>query len=224
MKVDHEHLVDRISNNWIDLKEEINEFCSTEGYSLPKIIAVSKTQPFEVNLAAWDAGIKVFGENYAQEFEKKATAIPQAEWHFIGTLQRRNVGKVVKNAKFIHSVDSEKLIKRLGYFKYQGKALIQINISKELSKSGVSYDLHEIELLLHEALKYNLSIVGFMTIGGFTWSKERIREEYSNFQTFISKFNLQEVSLGMSDDWQEAIRSGSTMVRIGTRIFGERQK
>lgn len=224
MKVSHEHLVNRISNNWLDLQEEISEFCSTEGYSLPKIIAVSKTQPIEINLAAWDAGIRVFGENYAQEFERKAKAIPQAEWHFIGTLQRRNVGKVVKTANFIHSVDSEKLIQRLGHFKYQGKAFIQINISKELSKSGVSYDSDEIELLLQESKKNSLSIVGFMTIGGFTWSKEEVREEFRRFQNFISKYNLPEVSLGMSGDWQEAVKYGSTMVRIGTRIFGERQK
>jgi pyridoxal phosphate enzyme (YggS family) len=224
MNVNHEHLVDRISNNWHDLQEEISEFCITEGCSLPKIIAVSKTQPMEVNLAAWDAGIRVFGENYAQEFERKAIAMPHAEWHFIGTLQRRNVGKVVEAAQFIHSVDSEKLIKRLSHFKYRGKAFIQINISKELSKSGVSYDSDEIKLLLQESKRNSLSIVGFMTIGGFTWSKEKVREEFSRFQNFISKYNLPEVSLGMSDDWQEAVKYGSTMVRIGTKIFGERQK
>lgn len=215
-------LVQNISDNWNNLQQEIHDYSQLVGKSTPKVIAVSKTRTQEEINAAWDSGIRCFGENYSQELAEKATQLPQAEWHFIGRLQRKNAPKITPHTNFIHSLDSIKLANRLAFLKFDGTCLIQVNISKEKTKSGIAFDL--VSDLLNHAISIGLNVKGFMAMGSFTWSTEEIKEGFDNFYSFTQKFNLPEISLGMSEDWKEAIKTGSTIIRIGTLIFGERIK
>ncbi len=218
----YEATIDLIRENWNNLTQEINDYCNEKGLNIPNILAVSKTRSIEEVNAAWDCGIRKFGENYVQELVSKADQLPQAEWHYIGHLQRGNAKKIVPFAKYIHSLDSVKLANRLANLKFQGKCLVQINISHEETKSGISYNYESIDKLLFQANTLGINIVGFMGMGAFSWTKTEIERNYHNFILFTKKYNLAEISLGMSHDWQEALDAGSTILRIGTKIFGSR--
>ncbi len=201
-----------------------------------KVIAVSKTHPASVLLQAYEHGITIFGENYVQELIEKQKAFEekgfQPEWHYIGHLQTNKVKYIAPFAAMIHSVDSIKLAKEVS--KQADKAgrtipiLLQVNTSGEDSKSGASPA--EIVDLAREVLALpNVKLLGLMTIGTFSSDENTIRREFRMLKGCLNEINqaldtdLRELSMGMSHDFDIAIEEGSTFVRVGTAIFGERE-
>jgi PLP dependent protein len=202
-----------------------------------RLVAVSKTQPLEKILEAYQAGQRIFGENRVQELIDKHDKVPaDVEWHMIGHLQTNKVRFIVPFVSMIHGVDSLKLLKEID--KESGKinrkipCLLQFHIAEEESKFGLSED--EAVLLL-ESEEYkemkNISIQGVMGMSTFTDDHVQVRREFrqlKNYFTFLrekyfkDKPDFRELSMGMSGDYQVAIEEGSTLVRIGSFIFGYR--
>jgi len=201
-----------------------------------KTIAVSKTKPIEMLHNAYNAGIKVFGENYVQELVDKSEYflnlnINDVEWHFIGHLQTNKVKYIVPFVDFIHSVDSLKLAEEINKRAEQNnktqKILLQVNTSGEESKSGCEPE--DALGLAREILKLmNIELQGLMTIGTFTDDEFQQRKEFTMLRNLLNdintnlNLNLNELSMGMTNDYPVAIDEGATMVRIGTAYFGER--
>lgn len=197
------------------------------------LIAVSKTVDVPYMLEAVKCGISDFGENRPQQIRDKSEFIKDVNWHQIGQLQSNKIKYVAGKTKLIHSVDSEKLLFEIDeYCKTHGlsqNVLIQLNISKEQTKSGIY--LSELEKILESAEKLKCTkIKGFMTIGSFyaDISENKKYFEICNkiFVDISSKkydnIDMQYLSMGMSGDFESAIEMGSNTVRIGTSIFGER--
>ncbi len=217
-------LEEQISENWNSLIDEIDSI--TPQSDRPKVIAVSKTRPIEYIEIAAKLGIKDFGENYAQELSSKHKALStlNLNWHFIGNLQRRHVKEVVSTAALIHAVSSIKVIEKFGSLSSQIPFLIQYNLSKEESKSGVnSYE--EIIALKEKSDDLKLKCVGLMVMSNPNWTSEvklkKFREGYEVAEEVFGSSVI--YSAGMSDDWKEALTAGATHLRIGTRIFGKRE-
>lgn len=202
-----------------------------------KLIAVSKTKPNEMLEAAYAGGQRAFGENKVQEMTDKAESLPKdIEWHMIGHLQRNKVKYIVPFVHLIHGVDSPRLLKEINK---QGKkiervipVLLQMHIAEEDSKFGLDQQELE-ELLSSEAFKEmeNVEVQGLMGMATFTDDTEKIRREFKALKKTFDyvkekyndeKLNMHELSMGMSGDYQIAIEEGSTMVRIGSAIFGSR--
>ncbi len=202
-----------------------------------KLIAISKTKPTESILEAYESGHKIFGENKVQELIEKHEKLPDdIEWHMVGHLQRNKVKYIAPFIHLIHSVDSLKLLKEINKQGEKHKriisCLLQLHIAKEETKFGLSQE--EIEALLksedYQEMK-NIRITGLMGMATFTDDASKIREEFRLLKTFFKTvkdkyFNkndyFSERSMGMSGDYKIAIEEGSTMVRIGSIIFGER--
>lgn len=201
------------------------------------LVAVSKTKPNAMILEAYETGHRVFGENRVQELVEKHEALPKdIEWHLIGHLQRNKVKYIASFVSMIHAVDSLKLLKEINKQakKYNRviDCLIQFHIAQEDTKFGM--DLSEVKALLESeefAAMEHISIVGLMGMATFTNDTDQIREEFrtleNDFQIIKShyfKFNdaFRHISMGMSGDYLIAIEEGSTMVRVGSAIFGAR--
>jgi len=208
--------------------------------SLPdgvKLVAVSKTKSNEEIMEAYRTGQRVFGENKVQELVRKWESLPKdIEWHLIGHLQSNKVRMIAPLVAMIHSVDSLKVLKTINNeAKQAGRVipcLLQFHIASEESKFGFSYE-EAVQLLstLKSSDIENIIISGVMGMATFTDDVERIRKEFSTlheiFQNLKDVFfrgndNFREISMGMSSDYLIAIESGSTMVRIGSTIFGDR--
>lgn len=201
-----------------------------------KIIAVSKTHPVEYITDAMKSGINIFGENYAQEIKSKyeyfeENNLEPPEWHYIGHLQRNKVKYVIPFVNMIHGVDSIRLLRQIDKEseKVERKVdiLMQVNTSGEESKFGC--EPTELPKLTEEAIKLNnIYLKGLMTIGSFTFDGIINKKEFGMLRELKEKtnemfnLNLKELSMGMTNDYELAIQEGSTMVRIGTAIFGER--
>ena len=197
-----------------------------------KLLAVSKTFPNEAVTAAYEAGQRLFGENKVQELELKAPALPSdIQWHLIGHLQSNKALKAVTLAHSIHSVDSVRLLQRLDRLACENKCrpeiLLELNISGEESKFGAGEK--EAMLLAAEAVKAaNLSFRGLMTMAPFDAGEKTLRSVFSELRRLRDSMEkeftltLPELSMGMSGDYAVAIEEGSTLVRIGTAIFGKR--
>ncbi|MBP8958813.1 MAG: YggS family pyridoxal phosphate-dependent enzyme [Bacteroidales bacterium] len=218
-----------IVQNFIHLREQIPANI--------KIVAVSKSYPASDILTLYNAGHKIFGENRVQELLKKKETLPdEIEWHLIGHLQTNKVRDVIPHVKLIHSVDSFKLLSVID--KEAEKAgltvecLLQFHIAKEETKTGFSFREAEDMLESEDYLKIkNIIITGVMGIATFTKDIKIVRDEFRTLKNYFdilkSKyFNnnplFRELSMGMSGDFKIAIEEGSTIVRIGTLIFGER--
>ena len=202
-----------------------------------KLIAVSKTKPEEMIMQAYKAGYRIFGENKVQELVRKHEALPKdIEWHLIGHLQTNKVKYVVPFVSLIHAVDSFKLLKTINKEAERiGKivdCLFQLKIAKEESKFGMT--LEQAKTILESSeykLFRNIRLTGLMGMATFTEDQNIIRSE---FQFLHSAFNelknayfngvnyFKELSMGMSDDYGIAIEAGSTMIRVGSKIFGAR--
>lgn len=199
--------------------------------SLHEIIAVSKTFPIEAIREVMAQGYTHFGENKAQELKLKAQAGLPVTWHFIGHLQTNKVKDVVRDARWIHSVDSLKLIGEIEKeAAKQGRhpnILIQVNLTGEESKSGVHPD--ELEPLIKAALASpHLSLKGLMVIGPTEGDETAIEAVFIQAQHLLEKVQatwpqLSELSMGMSHDYPLAITHGATMIRIGSVLFGQRK-
>lgn len=197
------------------------------------LVAVSKTKPVEMLMEAYNAGFKRFGENYVQELVDKYEQMPKdIEWHFIGHLQSNKVKYIASFVSLIHSVDSFKLLQEIN--KQAAKhnrvvdCLLQIYIAEEDTKSGMTEE-ECLEILKAETLeKYpNVRIVGLMGMTTLTDDETQIRKEFGKLYMFYKKLSTQHselrtLSMGMSGDYGIAIEEGSTMIRVGSKIFGGR--
>lgn len=219
-----------IADNLLKYKSEIE----SDGV---KLVAVSKNHPVEAVKEAYDAGQRVFGENLVQEMVEKQAQLPQdIEWHLIGHLQTNKVKYIAPFVKLIESVDSLKLLKEID--KQAAKhnrvidCLLQIYIADEDTKFGLGFD-EAVELLRSEEFDalQNVRIIGLMGIATNTSSEEQTSAEFNELKVLfdgikVSYFRkddfFKEISMGMSADYKLAIEEGSTMVRIGSNIFGKR--
>ncbi|UCD83170.1 MAG: YggS family pyridoxal phosphate-dependent enzyme [Desulfobacterales bacterium] len=200
-----------------------------------RLIAVSKTMPAEVVREAIEAGVTDLGENYIQEAKDKINSLARfsVNWHFIGHLQSNKAKYAVRMFDLIHSVDSLKLAKELNkYAKNNGKTqsvLIQVNVAREDSKSGV-YAEDTLKLLTDISRLENIAVKGLMTMPPFFNAPEKVRPFFAALRKLrdqikaedIPNIAMDELSMGMTGDFETAIAEGATMVRIGTAIFGER--
>ena len=197
------------------------------------LVAVSKTKPISDILEAYEYGQRVFGENKIQELVEKHNKLPKdIEWHMIGHIQRNKVKYMAPFVSLIHSADSYRLIKEINK---QGKinnrvinCLLQIKIASEESKFGFTEKEATDFLNSDEYVSFkNIKIVGLMGMATFTDDQRKIDQEFNKLKIFYKKVNrsnseINVLSMGMSDDYPIAIRSGSTMIRIGSSIFGKR--
>jgi len=200
------------------------------------LIAVTKTQALDKLLEVYDAGHRIFGENKVQELVEKQEALPKdIEWHLIGHLQTNKVKYIAAFISLIHSVDSLKLLQEINKQAEKNNriinCLLQIYIADEDTKFGLSFS--EAEELMHSdelsGLK-NIKITGLMGMATNTSQKEQIANEFRSLKQFYDKarsilaFNveLNNLSMGMSSDFSLAIENGSTLVRVGSSIFGVR--
>lgn len=208
--------------------------------SLPQhvtLVAVSKTHPVEIIMEAYNAGHRIFGENKVQELVPKYEAMPKdIEWHLIGHLQSNKVKYIASFVSLIHSVDGLKLLEVIDKEAQKHNriidCLLQIHIASEETKFGLSADELE-ELLSSNDFREmkNIRVVGLMGMATFTDNMAQVRMEFKFLSTlfqsvkakyFADKPWFKELSMGMSSDYTVAIEEGSTMVRIGSNIFGHR--
>lgn len=219
-----------IRNNIVNFTNELTPFKC-------QLIAVSKTQPISKILEAYQAGQRVFGENKVQELvEKYESDLPKdIEWHMIGHLQRNKVKYIAPFISLIHSVDSYKLLEEINKCGAKNGRVIpclaQIFIADEETKFG--FDESELEAIFKsnefKTLK-NIKIAGLMGMATLTDDHEKIRSEFHRLKLFFDKLksqtiphvSMENLSMGMSGDYRIAVEEGSTIVRIGTAIFGER--
>lgn len=197
------------------------------------LIAVSKTNPTQAILDAYEAGQRIFGENKVQELVDKYERLPKdIEWHMIGHLQSNKVKYIAPFVKLIHGVDSLRLLQEINKRAEQNNriidCLLQIHIAKEETKFG--FDEKEVvEALQSEEFKKmnNIKIVGLMGMATNTDDESQIRKEFKSLKQLFDKlsafnFQLSTLSMGMSSDYKLAIEEGSTMIRVGSSIFGQR--
>lgn len=221
----------------MDIRNNIKIFSERLNTYHARLVAVSKTHPVEAIQEAYDAGQRIFGENKVQEMMEKQPHLPaDIQWHLIGHLQTNKVKYIAPFVALIHSVDSAKLLEEINK---QAKkvnrvieCLLQVYIAKEESKFGFD----EVELLSFiqsDAFKNlnSIKVIGLMGMATFTDNKEQVRNEFRSLKNIfdkIQKLNLpsniemKELSMGMSQDYQIAMEEESTLVRIGTAIFGAR--
>lgn len=202
------------------------------------LVAVSKTKPAEAIKELYDMGQRDFGENYVQELVQKQQQLPQdIRWHFIGHLQSNKVKYIAPFIHLIHSIDSFKLLKEVNKQAIKVNriinVLLQVHVAKEETKFGLDEkelgeltDTNGVEL---SELKH-VKISGLMAMASFTDDKEKVRKEFKLLKSLFDKYaplqtancKLETLSMGMSGDYLIAIEEGSTMVRIGSLVFGER--
>lgn len=195
------------------------------------LVAVSKTKPVEDILELYQLGQFDFGENYVQELIEKEKLLPKnIKWHFIGHLQTNKVKLIAPFVQLIHGVDSLKLLKEIN--KQAEKCnriincLLQIHIAEEATKFGLNEEeLNEVLSQFISLKMKHINICGLMGMASFTDDLNKVKKEFEVISNlFINNSNFSILSIGMSSDYKIAIESGSTMVRIGSLLFGERSK
>lgn len=205
--------------------------------STVKLVAVSKFNPVEAIREAYDAGQRIFGESRPQELAQKVPQLPDdIQWHFIGHLQTNKLKMVLPYVSMIHSVDSRRLLMEMEKYAVKNglkvKCLLEVFIAREESKQGFTREelVELLDTLEAEPLQ-GVEICGLMGMASFVEDQEQISREFSQLQSifvqmrekYISTLpNFNELSMGMSGDYKIAIEKGSTLVRIGTSIFGAR--
>jgi hypothetical protein len=201
-----------------------------------RLVAVSKTMPAEVVRDAIGTGISDLGENYIQEAKEKINALAAypVTWHFIGHLQSNKAKYAVRLFDLIHSVDSLKLAQELNKYAQKNDKiqaiLIQVNVAKEVSKSGV-YIEDTVQLLKEVSRLENIAVKGLMTMPPYFNAPEKARPFFTALRELrdqikmeaIPNISMDELSMGMTGDFEAAIEEGATIVRIGTAIFGDRR-
>ncbi len=220
----------QIATNLLKIKASIPEYVT--------LVAVSKTKPITDLMQAYDAGQRVFGENKIQEMTDKWEAMPKdINWHMIGHVQTNKVKFMAEYVSLIHGVDSLKLLEEINK---QAKkhnhiidCLLQIWIAQEETKFGMNEaELSEmLEFVQNENNDFkNIKIVGLMGMASFTDNKQQIKSEFDQLKNIFdnhknlktNSINISTLSMGMSNDFQIAIESGSNMIRVGSSIFGDR--
>ena len=217
----------------IQAYKQISGYCFNSDVAL---VAVSKTKPVKDILELYQAGQRDFGENYVQELVEKQPQLPaEIRWHFIGHLQSNKVKLIAPFVYLIHGVDSFKLLKEINKQAQKHNrvinVLLQIHISQEETKFGL--DETELEALLHDGellLLTHIKIKGLMGMASFSEDENLVRSEFKSLKYLFDKLKQYEISnlqpeilsMGMSGDYTWAVEEGSTMVRIGSLIFGAR--
>lgn len=197
------------------------------------LVAVSKTKPVSDIQEAYNAGQRVFGENKIQEMVAKYEELPRdIQWHMIGHLQRNKVKYMAHFVDLIHGVDSLKTLveinKQAAKHNRTIRCLLQAKIAKEDSKFGLSFEEIKAILSSHEITELsNIKVVGCMGMATFTSDESQLQEEFSSLKSFFDVVKkeypqLEMLSMGMSGDYALAIENGSTMIRVGSSIFGAR--
>ena len=223
----------------MNIADNINKYLTEIGERNCKLVAISKTKPIAIIQDAYDAGQRVFGENKVQELVEKHPQLPSdIEWHMVGHLQSNKVKHIAPFINLIHSVDSFKLLKEINK---QGarnnriiSCLLQVHIAEEETKFGLTEE--GLISLLDEVTRSgfgNIKIVGLMGMATYTNTTSQIRREFGYIKELLDKasnrfqndiIDLTELSIGMSGDYKIALEEGSTMIRIGTGVFGARYK
>lgn len=221
----------------MDIRSHIKFFTDELARHHCKLVAVSKTHPVESIREAYDAGQRLFGENKVQELIQKQPHLPaDIQWHLIGHLQTNKVKYIASFVSLIHSVDSLKLLEEIN--KQAKKAnrviecLLQVFIANEETKFGFD-EAEVISLIQSEAISKmdSIKVIGLMGMATFTDDKDQVRKEFRSLKNLFEKIakmkltsniEMKELSMGMSQDYPIAMEEGSTLVRIGTAIFGTR--
>jgi len=212
----------------------ISDNLNTLLQSLPShvtLVAVSKTKPLEDLKAVYNTGHRIFGENKVQELVSKWEALSKdIQWHMIGHLQRNKVKYIAPFVHLIHGVDSERLLKEIDKQAAKNNrkipCLLQIHIAQESTKFGLSDS--ELEKILSEKETYpNIVFKGLMGMASFTSNLQQVSEEFAFLKALYDRAaakmeTFDTLSMGMSGDYELAIAQGSTMIRVGSKIFGER--
>ena len=228
-----------VAENLKAVTQNIIDACKRAGRNPEEVtlIAVSKTKPVELIMEAYNEGIRDFGENKVQELTKKMEEMPKdINWHLIGHLQKNKVKYVAGNVTLIHSVDSFELAEEISRQCVKREKtqdiLVEINIGDEESKFGVSYD--DADELVYKIIGLpNITVKGLMCIAPIAVNYEENRKYFkkmikkvvdinSELRDNVNHENLSILSFGMTNDYIAAVEEGSTMVRVGTGIFGER--
>ena len=213
------------------VRERISRASARSGRSEKdvRLVAVTKKVDIERIRIAFSSGIKDFGENYIQEALKKIEVFGDGPcWHMIGHIQTNKVKNIPGFFSYVHSVDRREILEGLERFGKPVKVLFELNLSGEESKHGTQEDNLKRMLERMHGLK-NVEPVGLMTMAPFVENVEDVRSVFATLRHILEKVNrefsldMRELSMGMSSDFEVAIEEGSTMVRIGTAIFGERQ-
>ncbi len=214
-----------IEQNISEIKETLPEHVS--------LVAVSKTKPIALLQEAYDTGQRIFGENKIQEMTQKWEVMPKdIQWHMIGHVQRNKVKYMAEFVSLIHGVDSFKLLKEINKQALKHDRVIDCLLQMHIAEEDTKFGLNEEELntiINSEAFQQmkNLRIIGLMGMATFTDNNEQVRREFNQLKIIYTKLQkklegLTVLSMGMSSDYKIAISEGSTMVRIGSSIFGSR--
>ena len=222
-----------VAENYAEVEKRVAAACERVGRNRDEVtlIAVSKTKPIEMLKEAYSAGAINFGENKVQELCDKYELMPEVKWHMIGHLQRNKVKYIVDKVELIHSVDSLRLAEEISKEAVKKNVdvdiLVEVNVANEETKFGVSSE-ETIALVEDIAKLPNIHIKGLMTIAPYV--VEENREFFHKIKDLSVDIDMQNIdnvsmgilSMGMTGDYEVAIEEGSTMVRVGTGIFGER--
>lgn len=230
--VDYEKMREAI----LEVREKIEAAAVRSGRDPNEILllGVTKTVDIDAMQAAFDLGIKDFGENRVQEFVKKSDILNrECRWHIIGRLQTNKVKYLDSRITLIHSLDrielAEALDKRGKKINYVFPVLVQVNVSGENTKAGISPENLK-DFLLRLSKMGNIKVRGLMTIAPYTEDPEAVRYVFRNLKKLsvdidrerVDNISMEELSMGMSGDYEVAVEEGATIVRIGSAIFGER--
>jgi hypothetical protein len=197
------------------------------------LVAVSKTKPVEDLMQAYECGQRIFGENKIQEMAEKHQEMPKdIQWHMIGNVQRNKVKYMASFVDLIHGVDSLKLLNEINKQAEKNQrtinCLLQLKIAQEDTKFGMTFeDAHTLLGSEHFKSLKNIAVVGVMGMASFTENKLQIKEEFMSLKNNFDRLkkidsNLTIISMGMSGDYALGIENGSTLIRVGSRIFGAR--
>ena len=225
-----------LKENYEEVQKKITEACKRAGRNREEVtlIAVSKTKPVEMLSEIYDLGERNFGENKVQELTEKEEVLPKdIHWHMIGHLQRNKVKYIIDKVAMIHSVDSLRLAQTIEQEAAKKDLvmpiLLEVNVAEEESKFGLTTN-EVLPLLEKISIFSHIKVMGLMTIAPFVKNPEENREVFRTLKKLsvdisaknINNVNMSVLSMGMTGDYQVAVQEGSTMVRVGTGIFGER--
>jgi len=219
---------DSLRERWDGVRERISVACAKAGRAESEVLllAVTKVFPSTVIEEAYALGMREFGENYVQEFEKKRPLLPElpgARFHLIGHLQSNKAKKAGELFDVVQTVDGPKLARRLDELGKPMEVMVEVKLSDEEAKHGC--DVAELPAVV-EAIRgsANLTLTGLMTIPPWDEDAEKSRPYFARLRELAAGHDLAGLSMGMSNDLEVAIQEGSTVVRVGTALFGRRQK
>jgi len=228
---------EKLKKNIEEIQERIEKACLRSGRKSSEVKLLGATKGVDINTIrlANELGIKIFGENRVQEFLPKYNELPQLEWHFIGRLQTNKIKYIYDKVLLIHSIEKveqiQELEKRCSKAAKKIDVLIEVNVGGEESKGGVLPDNVE-ELIENICECKHVNLKGFMTIPPIEDDEKKLRQYFRKMKEIFEKYKklnynnvkIEVLSMGMSNDFEVAIEEGATLVRIGTKLFGERPK